>query len=488
MTPRVLTVDAGTTSVKVCLFTPDLKLKAKSVREYGVSAVGRTVEADAETYLGAIRSGVREVGGLTENVAAVALTTQGETLTVTDADGVPLRPFIVWLDARADTEAEELRRLLPDSVFYGETGLPALTGTHPLAKALWLKRHEPGLFAPGHKLLLLEDFLLRFMTGLFVTEKTLQTSSGWFSLRRDGLWPEALAAAGLTGEMFPDMLESGDMAGRLLPGAASALGLPAGIPVFAGAMDQVAASYAMHVLFPGTATETTGTALVAGAVLDSLGVPGGAALPRTTIYRHALPGRYMLLPIGNTGGMSLTWFRDRFCPGTDYDEMDRLAAASPPGADGLLFLPFLDGSSDPDFCPEARGVFFGASLSMGREHFARAVMEGVAHLLRDMLEIMDLHGAPRGTVCSLGGGARSPLWEQIKADVCGREFITLECGEAPSLGAALLALRGAGLLPPGGAPPPPVAARYVPGSENRLLYDRAHKKYLSLYQAVKPLF
>ena len=134
----------------------------------------------------------------------------------------------------------------------------------------------------------------------------------------------------------------------------------------------------------------------------------------------------------------------------------------------------------------ARGVFFGASLSMGRGHFVRAVLEGVAHLLRDMLETADLWGAPAGPVCSLGGGSRSPLWEQIKADICGREFVTLSCGEAPSMGAALLALRGMGLSDL--SPRLPVAARYAPRDEYRLTYERAHERYHSLYMAVRPLF
>ncbi len=488
MMPALLVIDAGTTSVKVCLFSAEMALIKKSVQEYGLKTSGSCVEAPAATYLNAIRRGVREVGGGEAPLAAIGLTTQGETLTVADAEGTPLRPFLVWLDQRAEEEAEALKQRFPDELFYRETGLPALTGATPLAKALWLKKREPNLIAPGHKLLLLEDYLLVFLTGRFATEKTLQTSTGWFSLRRDSWWPEALAAAGLTEDHLPELLESGVQAGTLTPVAARALGLPAGIPVYTGAMDQVSASYAMHCLQPGAAMETTGTALVAGAVLHSLDVLDRLGLPHTTVYRHVAAGDYMLLPIGSTGGMSITWFRNRFCPGADYAAIDRMARSVPPGAEGLLFLPFLEGAVDPDFCPAARGVFFGASLSMGQAHFARAIMEGVAHLLADLLEIMEKWDVAAGPVCSLGGGARSPVWTQIKADVCGREFITLSCEEAPALGAALLAGRSAGLCPLNGAPPMAVTARYAPDPENRGLYERAHEKYRALYRAVKPLF
>ena len=488
MTPRILVIDAGTTSVKACLFSPDMTLEKKSIQEYALETSGNRAEAGASVYLEAVSRGVRAVCAGGEPPAALCLTTQGETMTVAGADGAPLRPFLVWLDQRAEEEAEELKKQFPDEGFYRETGLPGLNGAVPLAKALWLKRREPHLFAPGHKLVLLEDYLLHFFTGRFVTEKTLQTSTGWFSLRRDGWWPRALAAAGLTESVLPELLESGARAGALTARAAALLGLAPGVPVFAGAMDQVSASYAMDRLLPGAAMETTGTALVAGAVLRGLDALGGPGLPRTTVYRHVTAGNYMLLPIGNTGGMSLTWFRDRFCPGQGYDALSGMAETVPPGAEGLLFLPFLDGSVDPDFCPQARGVFFGASLSMGREHFARAIMEGVAHLLRDMLGVMDRWGAAAGPVVSLGGGARSPVWEQIKADVCGREFITLRCEEAPALGAALLAGRGAGLFPPGGALPPAAAARYAPNPRVREVYDRAHQRYQALYQASRPLF
>lgn len=488
MIPRILTVDAGTTSVKVCLFAADMTLQKKSIQEYRLEISGSRAEAGGGTYLEAVRQGVREVCADGASVAAVALTTQGETLTVADPSGEPLRPFLVWLDQRADSEAEFLKKQFPDDIFHRETGLPGLSGAVPLAKALWLKRHEPRLFTPGRRLLLLEDYLLHFLTGRFVTEKTLQTSTGWFSLRRDGWWPEALDAAGLSAEELPELLDSGMQAGVLTPAAASALGLPSGIPVFAGAMDQVAASYAMDRLLPGAAMETTGTALVTGAVLHSPDPTDRPGLPHTTVYRHVNAGEYMVLPIGNTGGMSLTWFRNSFCPGVSYSELSRMAQNAPPGAEGLLFLPFLDGSVDPDFCPEARGVFFGASLSTGRDHFARAVMEGVAHLLAELLETMALWGAPDGPVISLGGGARSAEWEQIKADICRREFITLPCEEAPALGAALLAARGAGMPMPDTAPLLAGSVRYTPDPAHAEVYERARRKYRALYQAVRPLF
>ena len=481
---RILALDAGTTSVKVCLFSGGVAPERLSVREYRLKTEKNRVECAGEIYLKAIREGIRDILPDGEGVDAVGLTTQGETLTVTDEEGAPQCPFLVWLDPRAEAEAEGLQAVFPEEAFYRETGLPEITGALPLAKALWLKRHAPGLFGPGRRILLLEDYLLHFLTGRFATEKTLQTSTGWFSLRRDGWWPEALEAAGLAEAELPELLESGTRVGTVTREAAEALGLPRGVPVFTGAMDQVSASYAMHRLLPGTVTETTGTALTVSAVLPGTERLGEKGLPRTTVYRHALPGKALLLPIGNTGGMSLTWLRDRFWPEKEYGDLERAAREVPPGAEGLLFLPFLEGSVDPDFCPEARGVFFGAGLGTGREHFVRAVMEGVAHLLADLLEIPEKWGVPFGQVCSLGGGARSAVWEEIKADLCGREFLALPCGEAAALGAAMLA----GMDPGDARREMETAPRWMPDPGKREIYGRAHEKYRALWRAVRPLY
>ena len=263
-----------------------------------------------------------------------------------------------------------------------------------------------------------------------VGEKSLHTSTGWVHLGRDGLWEEALAAAGIPVGMLPELLDCGEPVGPLLPGPAEALGLPPGIPVATGAMDQTAAALAAGCVAPGAVTETTGTALVAAACTEA---PVFAEGHHVTIYRHALAGKYLYLPIGNTAGMALRWFRDEFCRDLPadggYAALDAQAAKVPCGSDGLVFLPFLAGSVDPDACPEARAVFFGATLSTTRAHFARSVMESVAFLLRDFFALLEGLGCPVRTVASLGGGARS-----------GRSRPTCAAGPSP--------------FPPAPRPPP----------------------------------
>ncbi len=490
--PCIAAIDVGTTSVKVCLFTPELLMLSVSVQEYALHTKGNFVEADAQQYLRAIRNGFAEALSAVPDyeIAAVGLSTQGETLTLADAQGEPLRPFIVWLDSRADNEAALLSKELPEQHFYGETGLPSVSGALPIAKLMWLKRNEPMLFERASRFILLEDHLLHRLTGRSVSEKSLQTSTGWFRLKTDGLWEEALSIAGLRADRFPEPVECGEVVGPLLPKAADFLGLPQGIPVVAGAMDQTAAALASGCIQTGMVTETTGTALVMAACTDS---PVFSSEHHVTIYRHAIPGKYLYLPIANTGGMCLRWFRDIFCsdfpPGADgYNALNALASQVSCGCDGLIFLPFLAGSVDPDYCPDARAAFFGATLSTTRAHFARSIMESVAFLLKDFAGMLNELGQPVTTIYSLGGGAQSGLWEQIKADVLGQPLRVPVCKEASAAGAALLAGWGTGIIPRNTVPSCDASAIFTPNAEHAQAYRTAYSLYHKLYQAVRPLF
>ena len=307
----IAALDAGTTAVKVCLFSETADLLAVSVQEYALDARGDRVEADPDRYWQAICQGMARVLAQVPNarVEAVGLTTQGETLVPVDAAGQPLRPFLVWLDGRAGAQAEALRARLDETDFYHTTGLPGIEGALPLAKLRWLAEEEPDLFARTHKVLLLEDYLLFRLTGQMVTEPSLQTSTGWFRLDTDGYWAEGLAAAEIPADKLPELRECGSLAGPLLGEAARQLGLKAGTPVFTGAMDQTAAALAAG-SGNGVVTETTGTALVAAAVTQTLRFPAGHPV---TLYRHAVKGQFVYLPIGNTAADSWAAARQGVC-------------------------------------------------------------------------------------------------------------------------------------------------------------------------------
>ena len=318
--------------------------------------------------------------------------------------GKALRPAIVWLDSRAEAQAARLAAALDRQRFYERTGLPELSGALPLAKLLWLRQQEPESWARTDKFLLLEDYLMLWLTGRAVTEKSLLTSTGYFDLQSDDYWDEALALAELDRTRLPQALACGSIVGPVLPEVAEALGLPASACVVTGAMDQTAAALAAGCTCPGTLCETTGTAMVAAAFTAH---PQFSEDHHVTIYRHAMPGAYLYLPISNTIGMSLRWFRDEFCRDLDggYAALDRLAEQVPPGAQGVTFLPYLAGCVDPDNLPEASGGFYGLRLSSTRAACARAILEAAAFQLRDFLNMLSALGCTAQTVTSLGGGS-----------------------------------------------------------------------------------
>jgi xylulokinase len=442
----LLTFDVGTTAIKTVLWDESLHPLSLYRAEYPLTTVGSRIEVPPAIYTDAIVAGTRRVlraaaGG---RVRALAFTTQGETLVPTNPDGHPQGNAIVWLDDRAGAEAEELGGELDPDTFYAATGLPVLNGTVPLAKAQqWL-----GLPSAGRgRLLLLEDYLVRWLTGATVGNRSLHTSTGWFDLRTDDYWDDALAAAGIHRSRLPDLIGSGQPVAPLLPDRARDLGLPRGTIVVSGAMDQAAAALGSGLDAPGTAGVSFGTALVVAA--PSATPPHDLAL-RPTVYRHAVAGSYLTVLIAQTSGALLRWLRDLLSETAGYTELDRLAAQVPPGSDGLLALPFFEGGYGPE--AHAQGGFLGLTLGTGRGHLARSLLEGTSYALRDLLETLATLGIAARQLRTSGGGSRSRLWQSIAADICQVPLTPLPFSEAASAGAALLAGWGSGLLEPGADP------------------------------------
>lgn len=488
MNQTVLSLDVGTTSVKVGLYSAALEPLCCATVEYEIDRHGVCVEAPAGRYWGAVCRGIAQMPDLTQ-VAALGVTTQGETLLPVDEKGAPLCNALVWLDSRASKQADELSKAFPAQLFYEKTGLPELSGALPLAKLQWFREEMPELYCATHRFLLLEDYLLFRLTGRFVTEKSLLTSTGYFDLQADDYWPEALQTAGVSRDKLPEALECGSPVGILLPACAQALGLPTDVLVCTGAMDQVATALAVGCTRPGTVCETTGTALVLAACTQA---PVFSKEHHITLYRHAMRGSYLYLPIGNTAGMALKWFASEFCKDLAqeglYESLNALCETVPPGCEGLVFLPYLSGSVDPDFLPDATACFFGARLSTTRAHFVRAILESVGYQIADFLEMLRELGCPADTVLSLGGGAKSALWVQMKADICNVSFTVPSCTEAAGMGAALLAAWGAGLLPRDTYPALSVRGAYHPQPETQVAYRNQQARVHQLYQTVKPLY
>ncbi len=417
---NLLGIDIGTTSLKAAVFTEGGEMLDKYSEEYTLDASGDMVEFDARRY---IEMTDRAIESLSKyEPVALSCDTQGETLIVTDEDGNPLRPAIVWLDNRASAEADELREKFGEERAYYVTGQAEISPTWPAAKLLWLKRNEPEIFGKIKKIFMLADYVNYKLTGEFKADRTLQSSTLYFDVGTGDWWDEMLEYIGITREMLPTLYESGEKLGEYR-----------GMTVGAGALDQIAACVGTGVIGgDSVVSEMTGTVLAVCAESEKL---PPYSRERFVPCHWSIGGKYCLIMWSPTAGMTLKWFRDNFCEGMSFADLDVLAEKVPKGCDGLKMSPHLCGMTIPKSDPTARGAFTGIGLEHTRGHFVRAILEAVADMLGDCVDCLD---EKPHELRATGGGAMSKLWCQIKADRLGIPLSTLECPETACLGAAML--------------------------------------------------
>ncbi|MBQ8004160.1 MAG: hypothetical protein IJ299_03620, partial [Oscillospiraceae bacterium] len=312
---------------------------------------------------------------------------------------------------------------------YEVTGQPEICATWPAAKLLWVKENLPDVFLKTKRIFMLEDYILFKLTGQFVTEKTLQSSSLYFDIRRGEWWEDMLSFIGISKEQLPRLRNSGELVGEFN-----------GVKIATSAIDQIAGAIGAGVTSKRVISEMTGTTMAMFIPCDEL----PAYNPESIIPCHVnYDGKYCLLSWTPAAGLALKWFKNGFCADLSFREMDSLAEGAGIGADGLTFLPYLCGSTMPKYSPTAKGAFMGLTLSHTRAHMIRAILESVACMLRANLEYMNID-APE--IRATGGGASSPLWCQIKADMTGRRITTLKNAESACLGSAILAGVAAGIF------------------------------------------
>lgn len=486
----ILTFDIGTTSVKTCLFDLSLNRLCCISEEYLIDADGLFIELDAEAYIDAIKKSITKARELLPDahIKAVTSTTQGETLIAVSKDGKALRKAIVWLDSRAEKEASLISESIPKKEFARTTGLPELTGACPITKLLWIKNNEPQIYDECEKFLFLEDWVIFRLTGKFISEKALVSSSGYFDINGDCYWDKILDVAGIAKEKLPEARECGEFCSYVTKEAADFFGLPSDTAVYTGAMDQVASAIGAGALTEDIITETTGTALVVTSYSKERRYYAEKGI---TEYRHARQGGYLNLTFSNTAGIVLKWFKDAFFSdlignGTPiYEQLDKMAESVSPLSDGLCLFPHFEGTSYPEINTDARGVFFGIGLGTTRAHFIRAILEGVSYMLRENIESIS---SDAKEIRSLGGASGSDVWCQIKADVINKQIVTYEA-ESTSLGAAILTACGMGLYKnlEDAIKVAKPKKTYTPDT-NSDLYEGGYRKYLAMYDAFKHLF
>ena len=439
--------------MKVALVSSAGDVPAISTREYSLETPAENiVELNPEVYWRCCAEGIGKVlsksGVDATAVKSVGVCSQGETLICLDDKGAPLRNAIVWMDSRSGAEAAEIKERFWAGNNTGQTDMVACW---PVTKILWLKRNEPEVYRATSRFMLPEDFILYKLTGSYVGEYSLYTSSCMLDIVNKKWWKEVLDYVGVSAEALVELHESGRVVGEVLASVCSETGLAEGTKVVTGAMDQTAAMIGAGNIKAGIVTETTGAALAACGTVAAFPQRRSEAL---AVQYHAIPDEYFIIGWCPTGGMAFKWLRDVFFAaekqraeeaGKDaYDLMTEAASAVRPGSEGLTFLPYLAGPGTGNIAEDARGVFFGLELHHNRGHFARAVMESIGFVLREMIGEMEEMGLECSEIRSLGGGSKSRLWKQIKADILGKPVTTMKCPEAAALGTAILQGRAVG--------------------------------------------
>src|SRR5574341_374180 len=501
-TNAILAVDLGTTALKCALHDARGRVLAKAAEEYQlITPDPLSVEMEVETYWQAFKAAVAKV--LKESavppseIKSLGISAQGETLILVDGAGRPLRRAIVWLDNRAQAEAEDLGERFGHRAAYEITGQVKLVPTWPAAKILWLRRHEPDIIGKTARCLLIEDYFLHRLTGEYVCEGSLVTSTCYWNFQTRAWWKEMLQELGISEQQLPQYHESGEPVGKLRPEVAAELGLSPNTVACTGALDQACGAIGVGNIKPGIFSENTGAALAICATINQPILDPSNQMP---CHYHGLSGLYMLHTF-TSGGIVMRWFRDEFAvmeiqvgktSGMDsYDLMGLEASRVVPGCEGLVMLPHLQGAMAPEANPKASGVFYGFTLRHGRSHFTRAIMEAVGFIVRRNIEVIESLGVSVNEVRALGGGARSRIWKQMEADIIGRPVLTTTNEEAATLGAAILAGKAVGLyssVEEAAEKMIQITQRFEPNPANRAVYDDSFGTYLRLYEALCPLF
>ncbi|MBI5713433.1 MAG: hypothetical protein HZC38_08450 [Chloroflexi bacterium] len=498
-----LGIDAGTTALKVGLFDEHGNARAIASEEYTLlTPSADQVEFDPENYWQAcvrvVQRVIAQANVRREEIVALTVSSQGQTTIAVDEQGRALRPALVWLDNRASEAARKIAAHFDSRDVYAATGNSEVVPMWTACKILWLKENEPGIFRRAHKFLLVEDFLLYRLSGRFATDGAIACSSLLWDARHGKWWDEMLAFLEITPERLAEPVLPGGIVGTLKRESAQLLGLSPNTLVIAGGVDLTAGAIGAGNIRPGIVSESTGGSLAILATIATRDLHPTSKLPLNV---HIVPGASLFVAVCSTGGMALRWFRDQFAQEEiakareqdrdAYQLLDELAASVAPGCEGLTMLPHLMGASSPENNVNARGVLYGFTLRHTQAHFVRAVLEANAFMLKRNLDLMMSVGVAARQIFSTGGGAKSALWRQIKADVTGVPIVLLAQPETTILGDAILAAVASGAhrnLDAACATMVRTQGQIEPNVANQVIYNEAYARYCALYDQLADFF
>lgn len=490
-------IDIGTTGAKAVLCDSRGQIVAQGGEEYPTSFPhpNWAEQQPADWWAATCRIMqrlFRDSGISPRQVAAIAVSDQAPSLVALNRNGETVCPALIWMDRRSEAECAWLRANV------GEDRIAAINGgridPYFLApKLLWLHRHAPDLYARCYQVLQANGYIVQRLCGVFCMDRAVGPLTMMFDGGAQDWSPELVRAMGLDADRLPAVAGCSEVVGRVNASAAAASGFAEGTPVLAGMVDGAAAAVEAGLLRTGQAVEMTGqsTVLMIG---SDRPYTGKDLFP----LGHAVEGVHLVVGAQVASGGSLRWFRDQLGAeerqeaerlGIDpFDLLSALAESSPPGANRLVFLPYMYGERSPIWDTDARGVLFGLSLATRKADIVRSIMEGAAFALRHNIEVAAADGFAPATLACVGGGARSAVWNQIKADVLQRPILLPRTAAGAAMGDAIVAAAGAGIygsveeavkqmIAPGEV--------YTPRAEVAALYDGLYGVYRRLYPALR---
>src|SRR6266516_3087495 len=504
----LLGVDLGTTGVKAALFAAeDGHVISWAFVDYPLMHPHPGwAEQDPEDWWQATISAIRSclAAGVHHGVApgdvrGVGLSGQMHGVVLLDEESKVLRPCIIWADQRSDVQCRWMTERVGASRLIELVSNPALPG-FSAPKALWVRDNEPDIFAQTRTIILPKDYIRFRLTGVLAMEISDAAGTCLLDVRHGSWSREVLEAIGFDPALLPPVVASDVVCGTITDEVEQLTGLVAGTPVAGGGADNACGAIGNGVVHPGLALVSIGTSgvLLAYAATPQVDVSG--PIPRVHTFNHAVPHAWYLMGVTQAAGLSLRWVRDNIglpeqalerWTGLDaYELLTKEAETAPAGSDGLLFLPYLQGERTPHLDAYARGGWIGLIASHDRRHLIRAVLEGVAFSLKDCFTIIQEQGLPIEQVRTTGGGAKSPLWRQIIADVLGVELVTTNATEGPAFGAALLASVAGGVyasVQQACEVTVHLVERTEPRAETERVYAQVYETYKALYPALKPI-
>jgi len=490
--PFFMGIDISTTSAKAIIIDEQGNVKAIGSTAQPISQPQplwseQNPQDWWEGCVASIKQALSEANLSGEDISAIGMTGQMHGLVMLDTNGEVLRPSILWNDQRTQKQCDEITQTVGFSRLIELTGNRALTGfTAP--KILWVRQNEPDVYAKCEHILLPKDYLRFKLTGDYHTDLAGAAGTSLLNVAGRDWSMEVVDALEIPQSWLPKVHEGTEITGTISESTAQLTGLKAGTPVVGGGGDQAAGAVGMGCVTPDKIGVTVGTSGVVFAPLNDYAYePDG----RLHAFCHSVPGKWHFMGVMLSAAGSLQWYRDTIAPDVSFDDLLAETADVPAGSEGLLFLPYLTGERTPHPDPLARGAFVGLTTRHTRGHMTRAVLEGVAFGLKDSFTLIDKVGLPESFEVRIsGGGAKSPIWQQIIADIFAAPLVNVNTPEAGAFGAAILGAVGIGAFEdvPSACETMIQTGDRVETGENVEAYAKVYENYQTLYPALKEIF